>query len=60
VVIKLEAVYCDGWDAGVVNPVTPAAARARDAEGDPYTVVLLLDGRLHAVLDLSWRTGTAR
>jgi hypothetical protein len=40
----------------VVNPVTPAAARARDAAGDPYTVVLL-DGRLHAVLDLSWIDG---
>ncbi|NMO53426.1 DUF4241 domain-containing protein [Actinoplanes sp. TBRC 11911] len=51
---RLEAVYCDGWDAGVINPVTPAAARARDTAGNPYTVVLLLDGLLHAVLDLSW------
>ena len=56
-VYKLEVVYCDGWDAGVINPVTPAAARARDAAGNPYTVVLLLHGRLHAVLDLSWSDG---
>lgn len=50
----LEAVYCDGWDAAAVNPLTPAAARARDAVGAPYTAVLLLDGRPHAVLDMSW------
>lgn len=57
VVTRLAAVYCGGWDAGVVNPLTPAAARARDAAGEPYTVVLLLDGRPHAVMDLSWSDG---
>jgi hypothetical protein len=60
VVVTLEAVYCDGWDAGVVNPVTPSVARARDAAGEPYTVVLSLDGRPHAVLDLSWSDGYCR
>ncbi|MET7398051.1 DUF4241 domain-containing protein [Dactylosporangium sp. NPDC005572] len=52
-----EAVYCDGWDGGVVNPLTPSIAQARDAAGEPYTVVLLIDGRRHAVLDLSWVDG---
>jgi hypothetical protein len=28
-------------------------AEARDAVGDPYTVLLLVDDRLHAVMDLS-------
>jgi hypothetical protein len=54
---RLEAVYCDGWDGGVVNPLTATAAQTRDAAGEPYTVVLLLDGRRHAVLDLSWADG---
>ncbi|GAB3848805.1 hypothetical protein ACFPIJ_55975 [Dactylosporangium cerinum] len=53
-VTRLEAVYCDGWDAGVVNPLPVTVARERDAAGEPYTVVLLLQGRLHAVMDLSW------
>lgn len=44
----------------MVNPLTPAAARARDAAGEPYTVVLLLDGRLHAVMDMSWSDGYCR
>ncbi len=57
---RLEAVYCDGWDAGVVNPLTSSAAKARDAAAEPYTVVLLLDGRLHAVMDLSWSDGYCR
>lgn len=42
--------YYDGWDAGVINPLTSAGARARDTVGEPYTVVLLLDGRLHVVM----------
>ncbi|GAA2388969.1 hypothetical protein [Dactylosporangium salmoneum] len=57
VVPRFEAVYCDGWDGGVVNPLTATVAQARDAAGEPYTVVLLLDGRRHAVLDLSWADG---
>ncbi|MGC1209910.1 MAG: DUF4241 domain-containing protein [Micromonospora sp.] len=54
---RFEAVYCDGWDGGVVNPLTPTAAMVRDAAGEPYTVVLLIDGRRHAVMDLSWADG---
>jgi hypothetical protein len=57
---RFEAVYGDGWDAGVVNPLTPAAARERDAAGEPYTVVLVRDGRRHAVLDLAWADGYCR
>lgn len=54
VLARFEAVYCDGWDDAVVNPLPAAVAQARDAVGDPYTVVLVLEGRLHAVIDLSW------
>ncbi|MEU5950379.1 hypothetical protein ABZ793_33215, partial [Micromonospora sp. NPDC047465] len=55
--VPLEAVYCDGWDGGVVNPLSPTDAEARDAAGEPYTVVLLIDDRRHAVMDLSWDDG---
>jgi len=54
VVARFESLYCDGWDDAVVNPLTATVAQARDEVGDPYTVVLLLDGRLGAVMDLSW------
>ncbi|MEW2330736.1 DUF4241 domain-containing protein [Micromonospora chersina] len=54
VIARLEVVYCDGWDDGVVNPLTAAAAETRDVAGEPYTAVLLIDGRRHAVMDLSW------
>ncbi|MBM7494370.1 hypothetical protein JOD64_005592 [Micromonospora luteifusca] len=57
---RLEAVYCDGWDAGVVNPLTAATAKARDAVGEPYTVLFLLNGRLRAAMDLSWCDGYCR
>jgi hypothetical protein len=60
----LEAVYADGWDGGwdgvVVNPLARAVAEARDAAGEPYSVVLLADGRRHAVLDISWGDGYCR
>lgn len=46
--------YCDGWDDGVVNPLTATAAQTRDAAGEPYTAVLLIEGRRHAVMDVSW------
>jgi hypothetical protein len=63
--LTLAAVYADGWDDAVVNPLAPAAARARDAAGEPYSVVLLRTGtggmatapdgrRPYAVLDLAW------
>jgi hypothetical protein len=53
--VTLEAVYADGWNDAVVNPLTPGQARARDAAGDPYAVLLLADGRLHALLHVSWQ-----
>ncbi|WP_144126071.1 DUF4241 domain-containing protein [Catellatospora sichuanensis] len=55
--ITLAAVYGDGWRKAVVNPMTPAEAQARDACGDPYAVVLVGDGHVAAVLQLSWRDG---
>lgn len=51
----LEAVYADGWDDAVVNPMTPDEASGRDAAGLPYAVLLLAAGRLHTRLHLSWR-----
>lgn|GEM_PF-3425402 len=35
-----EVSYGLGWDSGLVEPITPAAARGRDAAGDPYVAVL--------------------
>ncbi|MEE6258091.1 DUF4241 domain-containing protein [Plantactinospora sonchi] len=55
--LMLAAVYADGWDDAVVNPLTRTAAEARDAAGEPYSVVLLRDGRRHAVIDISWVDG---
>lgn len=52
-VLAMEAVYADGWDDGVVNPLSCAAARDRHLAGLPYSVVLTVDGRLHAVMDLA-------
>lgn len=55
VTLFLEAVYADGFDNAVVNPLTREIAAARDAAGEPYTVLLLADSRRHAVMDISWR-----
>jgi hypothetical protein len=48
----LEAVYADGWDEAVVNPMTPDEARARDVAGLPYAVLLLATGRLRSTTHL--------
>jgi len=53
----LAAVYCEGWEAGLVNPFTPDQAESRDSVGEPYSVVLLAGGRPHTVLDISWAEG---
>jgi len=53
----MTAVFAEGWDDGLVGPITRAAAGARDAAGEPYTVVFVVDGRRHAVLDISWGDG---
>jgi hypothetical protein len=58
--LELSAVYADGWDGGVVNPLSRAIAEARDAAGEPYTVVLLAGDRRHAVLDIAWGDGFCR
>ena len=55
--VTLGAVYCDGWDDGIVNPLTRTQAQARDAAGEPYSVVLLAADRRHAVLDIAWADG---
>ena len=48
------ALYADGWDGTVVNPLDRAAARARDAAGEPYAVLLLTGGRPRVLLHLAW------
>ncbi|MCY1141741.1 DUF4241 domain-containing protein [Actinoplanes sp. Pm04-4] len=53
----LAAVYCEGWDDGIVNPLTPDQAESRDSAGEPYSVVLLAGGRPHSVLNVSWAEG---
>ncbi|MGK5684994.1 DUF4241 domain-containing protein [Actinoplanes sp. URMC 104] len=53
----LAAVYCEGWDDGLVNPLTSDQAEARDSFGKPYSVVLLSGGRLRSVLNISWTEG---
>src|SRR5690348_16372643 len=53
----LAAVYCEGWDDAIVNPLTSDQAESRDSAGEPYSVVLLAGGRPHSVLDVSWAEG---
>lgn len=53
----LAAVYCEGWEDALVNPLTPDQAEARDSAGEPYSVVLLAGDRPHSVLDISWAEG---
>ena len=50
----MTAVYCDGWDDAVVHPITRSVAEERDAAGEAYSVVLLAEGRPHAVLNIWW------
>ncbi|GAA1644059.1 DUF4241 domain-containing protein [Saccharothrix algeriensis] len=51
----MAAVYAEGWQKAVVSPMTRADAAARDACGAPYAVLLAADGRVRAVLQVSWR-----
>ncbi len=53
----MAAVYCEGWNGALVNPLTADRAESRDSAGEPYTVVLLAGGRPHFVLDISWAEG---
>ena len=53
----LTAVYGDGWDDAVINPLTRAEAEERHAAGEPYSVVLIVGERPHAVLDVALGDG---
>ena len=53
----LTAVYCDGWDDAVINPLDRDVAEGRHAAGEPYSVVLVVGGRPHAVLDVALGAG---
>ncbi|HEX8865967.1 MAG TPA: DUF4241 domain-containing protein [Lentzea sp.] len=53
----VEIVYCAGWDSAARAPVSPMSepvARAQDAAGAQYAVVLLVEGVARAVVEVCW------
>lgn len=53
----VEIAYCAGWSPqadGIVGVITPEAARARDAAGEPYSMAVTIDGHLRGVVDVDW------
>jgi hypothetical protein len=48
------AVFGDGWNGSLINPLTRAEAAARDASGEPYAAVLLGDGHVRAEIRVAW------
>jgi uncharacterized protein DUF4241 len=53
----VEVVYCAGWDATTRRPVSPmsdATARAQDAAGAQYAIVLFVGGVARSVVEVCW------
>jgi len=55
---QLDVVYSKGWRGPaleVVGPLSTEEARARDESGEPYTVLLMSEGRLSLVVEVAWK-----
>lgn len=49
------AVFGDGWNGSLINPLSRAAAEARDTAGTPYAAALLDgDGHVRAEVRVAW------
>ena len=55
--LTLNAVYADGWDRGVVNPLTPAVAAARHGRRPVHPDPAGRRPTARAVVDVSWGDG---
>ncbi|MGW2158421.1 DUF4241 domain-containing protein [Nonomuraea sp. NPDC001699] len=56
----VDVTYCEGWDPqvrAVVGPISEPEARARDASGEQYAVLLSVGARPKALFQVDWGHG---
>jgi hypothetical protein len=54
----VEVVYCAGWNVAARapdHPISEALARTRDAAGEQYAAVFIVDGVPRMVVEVCWR-----